>query len=116
MNTLRHLHCAAYQSDEPPIAKNEIEQYKPQIPDWVLVEQTGIQCLERAFTFKNFAQALRFTDQVGKLAEAESHHPTILLEWGRVTITWWTHKVKGLHLNDFIMAAKTDAVYINETR
>jgi 4a-hydroxytetrahydrobiopterin dehydratase len=98
------------------MAKNEIEQFKPQIPEWVLEEQTGIQRLERAFTFKNFAQALRFTNQVGTLAEAEGHHPTILLEWGRVTITWWTHNVQGLHLNDFIMAAKTDGVYTYQAR
>jgi len=111
MNTLTQMHCAVYRTDEPPIAKSEINKYKPLIPEWAQTEQAGIQRLERIFTFKNFAQALTLTNQVAELAEAEGHHPTMILEWGRVTIIWWTHKVQGLHLNDFIMAAKTDAAY-----
>ena len=75
------------------------------------MEQDGIKRLERVFKFPDFAQALAFTDKVGELAEAEGHHPAILTEWGKVTVTWWTHKVKGLHRNDFIMAAKTDPLY-----
>ena len=63
------------------------------------------------FRFSNFAEALTFTDKVGELAETEGHHPAILTEWGRVTVTWWTHKIRGLHRNDFIMAAKTDQIY-----
>ena len=74
-------------------------------------EVAGVRRLERVFAFKDFAQALAFTNQVGELAEAEGHHPAILTEWGRVTVTWWTHKINGLHRNDFIMAAKTEAVY-----
>jgi 4a-hydroxytetrahydrobiopterin dehydratase len=66
--------------------------------------------LEREFKFKNFKQALAFANQVAELAEAEFHHPAILLEWGKVTVTWWTHAIKGLHKNDFICAAKTDAL------
>jgi 4a-hydroxytetrahydrobiopterin dehydratase len=81
---------------------------RPQIPDWQVVERDGIPRLERVFKFPNFAAALAFTDRVGALAEAEGHHPALLTEWGRVTVTWWTHKIGGLHRNDFIMAAKTD--------
>jgi 4a-hydroxytetrahydrobiopterin dehydratase len=81
------------------------------VPDWTVYQVDGINRLERVFTFKNFAQAIAFTDQVGALAEAEDHHPAILTEWGRVTVTWWTHKIRGLHQNDFIMAAKTDELY-----
>jgi 4a-hydroxytetrahydrobiopterin dehydratase len=81
---------------------------RPQIPDWQVVEREGIPRLERVFSFPNFATALAFTDRVGALAEAEGHHPALLTEWGRVTVTWWTHKIGGLHRNDFIMAAKTD--------
>jgi pterin-4a-carbinolamine dehydratase len=65
---------------------------------------------ERAFEFPSFADALAFTNRVGALAEKEGHHPALLTEWGRVTVTWWTHKIRGLHRNDFIMAAKTDAL------
>jgi len=67
--------------------------------------------LERAYKFKDFIAALAFTNKVGEIAEMEDHHPAILTEWGQVTLTWWTHTVKGLHLNDFIMAAKSDSVY-----
>jgi len=83
----------------------------PQVPDWQIVERDQIKRLERAFKFKNFVEALQFTNRVGELAEEEGHHPALLTEWGRVTVTWWTHKIKGLHQNDFIMAAKTDGLY-----
>ena len=81
---------------------------KPQIPDWQIVERDGIRRLERVFRLKDFAQALAFTKKVGAIAEAEGHHPALLTQWGSVTVTWWTHKIRGLHRNDFIMAAKTD--------
>ncbi len=75
------------------------------------MKREGIERLERVFKFRNFAEALAFSNKVGEIAEEEDHHPAILTEWGRVTVTWWTHKIKGLHRNDFIMAAKTDRVY-----
>jgi 4a-hydroxytetrahydrobiopterin dehydratase len=67
--------------------------------------------LRRIFSFDDFAQALEFTNKVGVLAEEEGHHPALLTEWGRTTVTWWTHKIRGLHRNDFVMAAKTDVLY-----
>jgi 4a-hydroxytetrahydrobiopterin dehydratase len=63
------------------------------------------------FRFKNFRQALEFTNKIGDIAEQEGHHPVIVTEWGRVKVSWWTHKIQGLHQNDFIMAAKTDELY-----
>ena len=84
-------------------------ELKPQIPDWTLLEREGIERLERVYPFPNFAEALAFTNRVGSLAEEEGHHPAILTEWGRVTVTLWTHKIRGLHRNDFIMAAKVDS-------
>jgi 4a-hydroxytetrahydrobiopterin dehydratase len=76
-----------------------------------LLERNGIPQLERVYKFKSFIEALAFTNRVGEFAEAEGHHPAILVEWGRVTVTWWTHKIKGLHRNDFVMAARTDQLY-----
>jgi 4a-hydroxytetrahydrobiopterin dehydratase len=76
-----------------------------------VLERQGIKRLERTFRFDNFAQALAFTDRVGEQAEEEGHHPALLTEWGKVTVTWWTHKIKGLHQNDFIMAARTDGLF-----
>ena len=73
-----------------------------------MVEREGIERLERVSPCKDFAEALSFTNRVGALAEDEGHHPAILTEWGRVTVTLWTHKIRGLHRNDFIMAAKID--------
>jgi 4a-hydroxytetrahydrobiopterin dehydratase len=67
--------------------------------------------LSRRFRFDDFANALAFTNALGKLAEEEDHHPALLTEWGRVTVTWWTHKIRGLHRNDFVMAAKADELY-----
>jgi 4a-hydroxytetrahydrobiopterin dehydratase len=75
----------------------DIRELKPQIAEWALIERDGIPRLERLFRFPNFAQALAFTNLVGALAEEEGHHPAILTEWGRVTVTLWTHKIRGLH-------------------
>jgi 4a-hydroxytetrahydrobiopterin dehydratase len=96
--------------DSPRVTDAEILELKPLIPEWTLVERDGIQRLERVFRFSNFAEALNFTNRVGAIAEEEGHHPAILTEWGRVTVTLWTHKIRGLHRNDFIMAAKLDAL------
>jgi len=111
MTDLKDLKCVPCRGGEPPLSDFEISVLKPQVPDWTVYQVDGINRLERVFTFKNFAQAIAFTDQVGALAEAEDHHPAILTEWGRVTVTWWTHKIRGLHQNDFIMATKTDELY-----
>ena len=103
--------CMACRPDAPPVTEAEIAQLHPQIPEWQIVERDGIPRLERIFQFKDFAQALDFTNRVGELAEKEGHHPAILTEWGKVTVTWWTHKIRNLHRNDFIMAAQTDRAY-----
>jgi 4a-hydroxytetrahydrobiopterin dehydratase len=71
----------------------------------------GIPHLTRRFAFDNFAHALTFTNRVGDIAEQEGHHPALLTEWGKVTVSWWTHAIGGLHKNDFVMAAKTDEVF-----
>jgi len=111
MSTLTAMKCVACRGGEPTVSDAEIAEYQPQVPEWNIVERNGIKRLERTFKFKNFAEALAFTNRVGEAAEAEGHHPSILTEWGKVTVTWWTHKIKGLHRNDFIMAAKTDEGY-----
>jgi len=89
----------------------EIAEFQPQVADWELVQLDGIKRMRRAFSFDDFAQALEFTNKVGELAEEEGHHPAVMTEWGKTTVTWWTHKIGGLHRNDFVMAAKTDALY-----
>jgi 4a-hydroxytetrahydrobiopterin dehydratase len=111
METLAEMTCVACRKDSPTATDEEIAELRPQIADWELVEIDGIRRLRRMFAFDDFAQALDFTDRVGALAEQEAHHPALLTEWGRTTVTWWTHKLRGLHRNDLIMAAKTDALY-----
>ncbi len=102
--------CVACRRGAPRVTAEEAAALRPQIPEWEPTEREGVPRLERVFRFPDFAEALAFTVRVGELAEAEGHHPALLTEWGRVTVTWWTHKIRGLHRNDFIMAAKTDAL------
>ena len=111
MGALTGMKCVACRRDAPKVTGSEIAEYHPQVSEWELIERDEINRLERLFRFDGFAQALAFTNRVGELAEEEGHHPALLTEWGRVTVTWWTHKIRGLHRNDFIMAAKTDALY-----
>jgi 4a-hydroxytetrahydrobiopterin dehydratase len=110
MEDLKELKCVPCRGGVPPLDDLQIAIFKPQVPEWQLIEEDGIKRLRRSFKLKNFADALAFTNRVGALAEAEDHHPTLVTEWGKVTVTWWTHKIKGLHQNDFIMAARTDAL------
>jgi 4a-hydroxytetrahydrobiopterin dehydratase len=104
------MRCVACRRDEPTVSDAELAARRPEIPEWEVVEFDGIKRLRREFPFADFAGALEFTDRVGALAEREGHHPALLTEWGSTTVSWWTHKVKGLHRNDLIMAAKTDAL------
>lgn len=114
MSALTQEKCVACRADAPRVTDEEIDELKPQIPDWELNNHDDVRQLKCAFKFKNFQQALEFTNRVGELAESEGHHPALLTEWGHVTVTWWTHKIKGLHRNDFVMAAKTDRIYQND--
>ncbi|HUV21874.1 MAG TPA: 4a-hydroxytetrahydrobiopterin dehydratase [Gammaproteobacteria bacterium] len=111
MTKLSEQGCVACRADAPLISEDELRRLMPAIPDWQVVVVDGVKQLRREFGFKNFAQAMAFSNQVGDIAEAEDHHPAILTEWGKVTITWWSHKIRGLHKNDLIMAARTDQVY-----
>jgi 4a-hydroxytetrahydrobiopterin dehydratase len=108
---LTNLKCEVCRAGAPKVTDEEIAEYHPQVPQWNIVDHDGIQHLDRVFKFKNFVEALAFTNKVGELAEEEGHHPALLTEWGKVTVSWWTHKIAGLHRNDFIMAARTDQAY-----
>ncbi|MBF7054443.1 4a-hydroxytetrahydrobiopterin dehydratase [Halomonas sp. KAO] len=110
MSQLSQQACEACRSDAPRVTEEEVERLGAELPEWQIVERDGIMKLERVFTFSDFQQALAFTQRVGELAEQADHHPALLTEWGRVTVTWWSHKIKGLHRNDFILAARTDEV------
>ena len=111
MSLLARERCTACRRDSPSVSIDEIAELHPQAPDWNLIDAESIPKLDRVFRFGDFAQALDFTNRVGKLAETEGHHPRLTTEWGRVRVTWWTHKIRNLHRNDFVMAAKTDEIF-----
>jgi 4a-hydroxytetrahydrobiopterin dehydratase len=113
MNNLIALTCEVCRTGTPAATQDEIDDCMLQLPGWEIIQVKGINRIRRTFVFANFKEALSFTDRIGAIAEQEGHYPAILTEWGKVTVTWWTHKVKGLHANDFIMAAKTDQEYLN---
>ena len=108
LNALEDLKCTGCNTGGPQVTQEEIDHFMPQLPDWHVERVYEMDRLKRAYYFGDFKDALAFTQQVGNLAEREGHHPAILTEWGRVTVSWWTHKIKGLHINDFVMAMKTD--------
>lgn len=110
MTELSQASCDACRIGAPTVSDVEIQELKPQIPDWSLIKVDGIDQLQRQFKFKNFVTAMAFANKLADIAEEAGHHPGILVEWGKVTVTWWSHSIKGLHRNDFIMAAKTDAL------
>ncbi len=110
MSDLTQEKCIACSGDEPPVSDEDLAKLKPEIPDWKIVEVEGEPRLERKYTFRDFRTALEFTNKVGEEAENQGHHPALLTEWGKVTVSWWTHAISGLHKNDFIMAAKTDRI------
>jgi 4a-hydroxytetrahydrobiopterin dehydratase len=103
--------CMPCRGGVPPLGDPEILLLGDQVPDWQVIEHEGVKRLSREFKFANFREALAFTNAVGELAEREDHHPDIHLAWGRVRVEVWTHKIRGLHENDFILAAKADAIF-----
>jgi len=108
MSDLVKQKCEACRADAPRVTDDELPDLLKQIPDWQPITTESVLKLNKVFNFENYAEAVSFTNKISGLAEEEDHHPAILLEWGKVEVTWWTHKIGGLHKNDFIAAAKTD--------
>ena len=107
MDNLLELKCIPVRAGNPALTDRQIADPLTQVPGWVLKEADGQKILERVFKLKNFAEAIALTDRIAALAEQEDHHPRIVTEWGKITVQWWTHVIRGLHTNDFIMAART---------
>jgi 4a-hydroxytetrahydrobiopterin dehydratase len=108
MQALHQAHCQACHKDAPKVGQAQIPALLEQLPGWQIKVREGVAQLEKTYRFKDFLSALAFTQAVGETAEAQNHHPALLTEWGKVTVTWWTHAIDGLHHNDFIMAARTE--------
>lgn len=111
MDKLLSLKCVACRGGEPTLTDAQIEDLHQQVPEWQVIEVAGVKRLERIYILKNFIEAIALTNKVGMISEKEDHHPLLITEWGKVTVQWWTHKIRGLHKNDFIMAAKTDEIF-----
>ncbi|WP_309044263.1 4a-hydroxytetrahydrobiopterin dehydratase [Marinobacter sediminicola] len=111
MSGLAEQLCEACNANAPKVTDEEKRAFHKDVQEWDILSVDGEEQLRRVFKFRNFAQALAFTNTVGERAEEENHHPAILLEYGKATISWWTHSIGGLHKNDFIMAARTDSAY-----
>ena len=110
-NELSKSSCEACKVDAHVLTDKQIEDLITQIPSWVVHEEDSIKRLICSFAFSNYEDSVNFTNKVAKLAEEEDHHTEIVLEWGTVTVSWWSHKINGLHMNDFICASKTDNIY-----
>ena len=107
MNDLSSQSCEACQIDAPKVTQDQIQVLLSEINGWVLIEEP-INKIQKIFSFKSYKDSVNFSNKVASLADDEDHHPQIVLEWGKVTVIWWSHKIEGLHKNDFICAAKTD--------
>jgi 4a-hydroxytetrahydrobiopterin dehydratase len=116
MARLSRENCEACRADAPRISDADLKELMPKIPDWGVVVVDEVMRLSREYNFKDFAQAIAFSNRVGVIAESAGHHPAILTEWGKVTVSWWSHKLRGLHKNDLIMAARTDELLEDQAK
>tara|TARA_Y100000385_G_scaffold130605_1_gene135898 strand:- start:92 stop:424 length:333 start_codon:yes stop_codon:yes gene_type:complete len=107
VNDLSSQSCEACQIDAPKVPQDQIQILLSEINGWFLIEEP-INKIQKIFSFKSYKDSVDFSNKVSSLAADEDHHPQIVLEWGKVTVIWWSHKIEGLHKNDFICAAKTD--------
>ena len=110
MSNLQQQKCATCRTGEPGVSEAKQAELIKQLNGWEILDEEGVLQLSKAYDFPDFMAARDFANEVAELAEKEGHHPALLIEWGRVTVRWWTHKISGLHYNDFIMASKTDII------
>ena len=108
MTQLKQQQCTACRPDAAPVSDTELDALMLELCGWTLDVVERVKRLEKQFRFSDYAQSMAFAQRVAELAEAEDHHPAMLVEWGSVKVSWWTHAINGLHLNDFVCAAKTD--------
>lgn len=113
MNQFLKKTCVPCKSSQLPLKPEEIQPFHEELgTSWEVIDHRK---LKKSYKFKNFSQALAFVNDIGRVAEEENHHPDIFLSWGLVSIEIFTHKIQGLSENDFILAAKIDALYISDT-
>ena len=111
MKSLSKSNCEACSADAEPLSADEIKALLVEAEGWELITEDNIKKLTRSFNTGNYARSMTFTNAVAALAQESDHHPLLIVEYGRVTVVWWSHKIKGLHLNDFIMASRTSDAF-----
>jgi len=107
MTELAKLTCVPCKGGVPPLKGKELDALARQVKDWKVIDEHHIS---KSYSFSDFVSALQFVNSIGAIAEEQGHHPDILLRWGSVTVTIWTHKIDGLTQSDFILAAKIDEI------
>ena len=112
MSELQSQSCEACKIDAPRLTDTEITNLISEINDWDLIQEP-VKQIKKIFSFPDYQSGVNFLNAVATMADQEDHHPELVLEWGKVTVIWWSHKIKGLHKNDFICASKTDNLYQN---
>ncbi len=108
LNELARMGCQACRPDSPAVPQNEYPQLLATLPGWEVVSVGGVVQLTKTYARTDFAAALDLANRIGAVAEAEDHHPSMVVEWGRLGVSWWTHTIGGLHMNDFILAARCE--------
>jgi 4a-hydroxytetrahydrobiopterin dehydratase len=109
MTKLAEQHCVPCRGGVPPLKGEQLTPFAKQLPDWKIVDEHH---LAKSFVFPDFKTGLDFVNRAGAIAEAEGHHPDLCLAWGKVDVQIYTHKIKGLTASDFVLAAKSDQVYL----
>jgi 4a-hydroxytetrahydrobiopterin dehydratase len=113
MSNLADQHCVPCRGGVPPLRGDQLIPYAKQLPDWKIIEEHHVA---KGFLFPDFKAGLDFVNRIGAVAEQEGHHPNLCLEWGKVDVRIYTHKVRGLTESDFVLAAKIDRLYFTGLR
>ena len=111
MNNLKNWKCETCRKDAPGVTREEIADFQSQFPNWQILEVGGEPRLQREYSVADFQAALDFANRVGAEAETQNHHPAFTVEYGKITVAWWTHTIKNISGNDLVMAAKTDQLF-----
>ena len=109
MTDLTKQKCEACTIDAPLVDEKRFTELLKDLDSWEII-YGDVNILSKTYLFDSYEDSVKFSMNIAKLAENEDHHPALLLEWGSVRVQWWSHKIKGLHMNDFICAAKTEAL------
>lgn len=110
MNKLADENIVLSKKGDAGISSGDAASLLARLPGWAMVDDDGIEKLVKEYSSKDYPLLLTLAGKIGAIAEQANHHPVIVIEWGKVTVSWWTHTIKGLHRNDFIMAARCDRV------